>query len=201
MKIDLPLVSYEVEGVDGNIHAFSGCSLVGKFELDVRLVELQDAIADAALEDEADTLPSLYLKNHWVRWLCDRCLALNGISPDWISPDQLDALLCGQVDDAGNVQPGILIQINTPRPASGTASAEPQGLADIIAALSHSEGIQGAIALAQEIPANLLLEIADKRAQQAMPPEAKQQQAFDDWKERKKEQMMARSQGGAHDGA
>jgi hypothetical protein len=127
-------------------------------------------------------------------------LELNGIAPDWISPAQLEALLFGRIDDAGNVVPGILIEINQPKPAPpSTRTAEPQELADIIAALSHGEGIASALELAQTVPANLLLEIAAKRAEQVMPPEQKEQGKFEDWKDRKREQMMARAGGG--DGA
>ena len=76
-----------------------GCSCRGVFEFNDRLSELQSALAEAPKDS---TIHDLYLENERFRFLCDRCLELNAIDPDWIRPHDLAWLLFGHLDADGN---------------------------------------------------------------------------------------------------
>jgi hypothetical protein len=181
LKIDLQ--RYEFEGVDGTIHTFPGCSLVGLFEFQERIAELQQRLRSAA--DDLD-VEQFYRSDLEFRHGVDRCLLLNGIAPHWCNWQIASQLLFA---------PGLLIEINQPpQKARSTVDAEPGTLAELIAGIAQVTGIQDAIELAKTQPAKSLLEIIDAYAEQQKTPEQKQKEGFDDWAERKRKQAEQRRQ-------
>lgn len=186
MFLDLAYQSYEFEGVDGNIHAFSGCSLAGKFEFDRRLVELHDYLSRV---DADDTTALLYRHDKRFRWLVDRCLKLNGVEAHWVNWVMVEQLLfCREVD--GEWRSGWLIEINE---IKGSGKGEPATLADLVALTAQAtNGLTEALTLVESVPAQALLEILTAQAEQAQTPEQKEATSFEDWKERKREQMAKR---------
>lgn len=176
--LDLPLTSYELMGADGQVHRFYGCSLAGKFEFQDRLGEIAIALSTAP---EYLTPEHLYLTDAKFRWLCDRCLELNGIKPDWVNWAMLEALLLA--DEA------VLLTINQPRESAGVVvgNGEPQTLEEIIAILAETEGgFEEAIAVASEYPASTVEGYLDARADLHKTPEQKQKEEVQRWAAKKK---------------
>jgi hypothetical protein len=186
MFLELAYQSYEFEGVDGDIHAFSGCSLAGKFEFDKRLAELQDYLTRV---DSGDTTAVLYRHDRRFRWLVDRCLKLNGIDAHWVNWPMVEQFLfCREVE--GEWKTGWLIEINETK---GSGKGEPVTLAELVALTANAtSGLTEALTLAESVPLQALMDILAAQAEQVKTPEEKEAASFDDWKERKREMMAKR---------
>lgn len=172
-----PLRIYEIEGVNGDIHSFPGCDFVGREEFHQRLVELAEII-DATGSD-----PELLHHTHKrFRWVCDRILALHGIDKSWLNWDLLYGLLFA--DNA------TLVALNRPKGGSQQATgkaAKAQTIGEIIAILSESQGgIEEAIAVLTNYPADLVDEVLDAIANFHQTPEEKQKKEIQQWVEKKK---------------
>lgn len=165
MLLDLPFTSYEFQGADGQIHRFYGCSLIGKFEFVDRLSELAIALDNCP---EYLTPEGLYWSNSRFRYVCDRCLELNGIKAEWVNWAIMEALL---------LKPdGVLVQINTPKAATSPLKVQgkPQTLEEVLAILAEAEGsIQGAIATASQYPSSVVEGVLAARAELHKTPEQK----------------------------
>ena len=172
--LDLDLDSYTFEGVDGEIHTFSGCSLVGFFEFENRLAELQTLLSATA---EVMPVQSLYQSDKRFRWTIDRCLKLNGIEPSWCNWQIVEQML---------FVPGLLRSVNQPKASScggGDDGKEPK-LAEMIAGIAHATGsITEAIELAKTQPLDSLIEIIEAYTTAQLPPEEQHKKGFDEWME------------------
>jgi hypothetical protein len=161
----------------GVIRQTGGCSLVGRFEFGQRLEQLQELLEGLPPEQ---SWAEAYGEGGRFAHVIDRLLELNSIKTDWLTLDMVSALLFGRVGEDGEVLPGWLIELNS---QSGTGS-KPATLAQLIAGLSES--LTEALELAQELPAHLLIDIADARCEMNKTPEqqaeSKKQQIFDELK-------------------
>lgn len=162
----------------GIIRQTGGCSLVGRFEFGQRLEQLQELLEGLPLEQSwADA----YGEGGRFAHVIDRLLELNSIKTDWLTLDMVSALLFGRVGENGEVLSGWLIELNQ---GSGKAGGKPATLAQSIAGLSES--LMEALELAQELPAHLLIDIADARCEMNKTPEqqaeSKKQQIFEELK-------------------
>jgi hypothetical protein len=180
MWIDLALTQYEFEGVDGEIHAFPGCSLVGLFEMEKQLAELQNLMQGANPEVTAEELFQTSVR---FRWIVLRCLQLNGINPNWTNWEIVEQMLFA---------PGILMQINRPK-SSGRSSGGEATLEQLIAGIAHATGsISEAIELAKTQPFQPLLDIVTAYGEAGKTPEQKHDDQFSAWKERKQAEAARR---------
>lgn len=158
-----------------------GCSCRGVFEFNDRLTELQSALAEAP---KNATIHDLYLENERFRFLCDRCLELNAIDPDWIRPHDLAWLLFGHLDADGNVQPSPLQKLNEPAkpryPRRKQASDGPNDFVSMLAAIaSHPDcSPEEALRLADNAPARLILGMLEERAWHSQSAEDKDETKF-----------------------
>jgi hypothetical protein len=169
--IELDLDTYTFEGVDGEIHTFPGCSLVGFFEFEKRLIDLQSLLSDAA---EVMPVQSLYQSDKRFRWTIDRCLKLNGINPDWCNWQIVEQML---------FVPGLLREVNQPKGNSGGEGKAPD-LAELIAGIAHATGsITEAIDLAKTQPINALVDIIEAYTQAQLPHDEQDKKGFDEWME------------------
>jgi hypothetical protein len=172
--IELDLDCYTFEGVDGEIHTFPGCSLVGFFEFESRLQDLQLMLLGAASEMPVQ---ALYLSDRRFRWTVDRCLKLNGIDPTWCNWQIVEQLL---------FTPGLLLQVNTPKSNGDGGTGEPAQMAELIAGIAQATGsISEAIELAKNHPLNAIVEIVEAYTKAQLPPEEQQKQDFEQWKQKR----------------
>jgi hypothetical protein len=157
----------------GIIRQTGGCSLVGRFEFGQRLEQLQELLEglppERAWADE-------YGRDGRFKHVVDRLLELNGLKADWLTLDMVSALLFGRVDEDGNILPGWLVELNQSgtHPCPSQEGIKSSTLAQSIAGLSES--LVEALELVQELPAHLLIDIADARGEMNKTPE---QQAED----------------------
>ncbi len=160
----------------GTIRQTGGCSLIGRFEFGQRLEQLQELLE--GLEPE-QVWADAYGEGGVFAHVIDRLLELNGLQVDWLTLDMVSALLFGRVDEDGNIQSGWLIELNQ---GAGKASDKPATLAESIAGLSES--LVEALELANELPAHLLIDIANARGEMHKTPEQqaedKKRQIFDE---------------------
>jgi hypothetical protein len=170
--IELDLDTYTFEGVDGEIHTFPGCSLVGFFEFENRLIELQSFLLAAS-----DVMPvqSLYQSDRRFRWTIDRCLKLNGIDPSWCNWQIVEQML---------FSPGLLREVNSPKSSGSTPGVSSPTLAELIAGIALSTGsLTEAIELAKSQPLNALVDIIEAQTKAQLPPEEQHQRGFEEWME------------------
>jgi len=194
MHLDITTIEHTFEAADGNIRSFPGCSLGGLIEFQSRYDELQSTI-----EQYADqTITEAYLSDSRVRWLCDRCLKLNGISSHWVTPIMLQQLLFPHENVNGELaESGMLIEVNQLRKKEGGAAVsgddKPLTIAQAIAqtALITNDNIEQAIALVNQMPAQQLIDLMEATAEIRKSPEDKQKDDMDDWKRMKQAQQMA----------
>lgn len=187
--------SLEFECVDGKIRSFRGCSLSGLYEFQFRLAELQRLIL---LAPPDQTLRGLYCGDKHFAWLCNRCLELNGISPDWVNFQQLEQLLFGYTDETGTPQPGYLHQLNAAddTPSKPTPDA-PTTEAKAIALLTHFCSLSEALRLAQDQPAKPLIRLLNAVCDQRTTPEQRQKRRFEIEAARLRAEARAKQFGGA----
>lgn len=167
----MPIGQLEFDSIDsldfkdrfGTLRTIYGCSILGKKEFDDRLLTLKQHL-DAA--DGKTTIGDLYLKDEYFRYNCDRCLALNGIEPDWVNEQILISLLF-----LHNQKPGLLVLLNMPERGAiaqpGEKGATPE---DLVAALwAHTEDLQKAIDIAKsrDYPAKQVAAVMHSRSKLA----------------------------------
>jgi hypothetical protein len=145
----------------GVIREIPTCSLVGRLEFFPRLEAIKQRLEQS---DPNDTWESLYYLDIEFRHHIDTCLKLNGIDPDWLTPDMAAAFLMGRYDvDAQDFVQGWLVQLNTPKtPPKGTAGGEGEDATTVGALLalakSYTPDITDAIKLINDIPAEIALD-------------------------------------------
>jgi hypothetical protein len=169
---------HKLEGVDGEIHAFPGCSLVGLFEFWDLLadIELMMAVApQGALKSE------LYVSEPKFRYAVNRCLELNGIKCEWVSWATVEELLFVRPGP----KEGRLLEINR---MEGDPGGKPVTLPELIGSLSTFEGFEAAVKLASNLPADLVMKVAKARNRAGQPEDKAQ---FDDWAERKRKEFAS----------
>lgn len=153
----------DFEGVDGAIHAIAPCSLAHAQELRARLQTLSKLY-----DPNEGTLEEHYVTDNYFKFLADRCLALCGVDPAWVSLPQLTALLFPHQNHRGEWRRGWLIDLNFHGGAAkeAHAQAKAQTYAEQIAALSVSCGSEeSALRLAAQYPGRTLAEIVEAKSE------------------------------------
>jgi hypothetical protein len=153
----------------GVIRQTGGCSLIGRFEFGQRLEQLQELLEGLPPEQPwADE----YQRGGRFAHVIDRLLELNSLKTEWLTLDMVSSLLFGRVDEEGTILPGWLIELNQPQSTGqGRSTGEPATLAQIVAGLSES--LTEALELAEGLPAQVTIDIADARAEMHKTPEQK----------------------------
>jgi hypothetical protein len=178
--LDLALTTYEFEGVDGLIHTFSGCSLVGMFEFADRVAQVRQILGESSPDMPAS---AIYQSDKRFRWTVDRCLSLNGIQAEWVNWEICQQLL---------FDPGILLQLNQPKQSAKAVGGKAASLPELIAGIAHVTGMAEAIELAKTEPFQAVLDIAHAYGELGKTPEQKQKDDFEDWADRKRAEAEAR---------
>lgn len=141
----------------GKIRTTRGCSIRGGEEFRDRLQQLQHFLDKA---DNRETIQGLYLKDEYFAHVCDRCLELNAIDPDWVNEQILVALLFHH-----DSKPGLLVRLNQPdKPAQpGQRGAT---VHDLVACLwSHTQDLEKALAIAHNYPAKDVIGAMEAKGQ------------------------------------
>lgn len=190
MHLHITTIAHTFESADGNIRSFPGCSLGGLIEFQARYDELQQTIAQYADQ----TITEACVTNSRVRWLCDRCLELNGISSHWVTPLMLQQLLFPHENSNGDLaDSGMLIELNQLRKKEGDRSGHGEDKALTIAeaiaqtALITDGNLEQAIALVNQMPAQQLVDLMDATAELRKTPEDKKKDDFNEWKRKKRD--------------
>lgn len=146
----------------GVIREIATCSLAGRLEFFPRLGQVKERLEQCEPEETWETI---YYTDIGFRHHVDTCLRLNGIDPDWVTPDMAATFLMGRYDvDAEAFVPGWLVQLNTPKtPEKASKSSDNTQSAESIGALlalakSYTPDITDAIKLITEIPAEIALD-------------------------------------------
>lgn len=147
---------------------------MGRFEFSDRLEQIKALLAAAPPES---TWIELYGSNLEFRSVVNRCLELNHLDPDWLTPATVQELLIGR-QEGDSWLPGWLVELNFPTsPTTLNPSPEEPSLAEVLAVLStHCQGLVEAIELAQNVPAAILLDTLAAKAELAKTPEVKAQE-------------------------
>jgi hypothetical protein len=187
MWLDLTLDRHEFEGVDGEVHSFPGMSLAGAREFNERLEQLTALRQD--FPESANT-ELLYRQHKRFRWLVDRCLEINHVSPAWVSWEQTHALLFGGFTDAGEPISPLFVAIQKPVESSGSDTGEPQSLEQVIGILCASMSIKEATEAVQNLTPYQLSEIMKGHADALLTPEERHERAQKQELENAREQML-----------
>ena len=163
-----PLAEFvDRSGVTRSIH---GTSLIGRFEFVDRLEQLTSML-DAAIDGE--TWQDLYLNNRAFANAVDRCLTLNGIDPNWVTPESIEQLLFARFED-GEWKSGWLSELNRRESKSSKGEGIEPTLPNLLALVSLiCDSLSEAINLASDMPSGLLLDVIDARSELLKTPEQK----------------------------
>ena len=123
---------------------------------------MREILADAP---DDTTLTQLYLDHPEFRRHCDRCVELNGIDPEWVSPLLMRWLLF----PADGETPAPLVALNSPYPAKHPPLLGGEPLTTRVELLAALAGVcdgnmADAVALANSAPARDLLAAMQSRA-------------------------------------
>ena len=155
----------------GIVRSIYGCSLIGKFEFIDRQQQIV-AIIDEA--EDTETWQNLYMHNPQFQRAVDRSLELNGINPEWLTPQHIQELLFARQDEAGNWVNGWLIELNTREGTPSKGEAIETTLPNLLALVALScDSLEQAIELASAVPGNLLLDTIEAKANLTRSPEQK----------------------------
>lgn len=187
MWLDISPDLHEFEGVDGNIHSFPGMSVAGVLEFEAHLGAI-DRIKQEFPELDAQ---EHYKSNKYFRYLCDRCLELNGINPAWVGWSQVERLLFGYWDEAAiSAQPPLLISIQRPPSESGRSASEAATLEQIIGSLAAFTDIKTACEMVQNLTPAQLSGILHAKEASLETPEQKLDRTSKEAIANRRQQMM-----------
>jgi hypothetical protein len=163
-----PLAEFvDRSGVTRSIY---GCSLIGRFEFIDRVEQLKTMLDESI---EGETWQDLYLNNRAFATAVDRCLQLNGIDPDWLTPETIEQLLFARHED-GDWKTGWLTELNARVGQPSNGESIESTLPNLLALVSLScDSLNEAIDLATNMPGNLLLDTIEARGDLLKSPEAK----------------------------
>lgn len=173
---------YVFEDCYGQLREIRGCSLTNLDRLKDYLGLLQDAIASYP-EPEAD-FKEIYTTSGYIKNLTDSILNLCGVSPSWVTPDQMVALLHHRTTEDGNFLPGLLIEMNFPSRSSGSGKAVEfkEWLANnivLLVGLGLCKDLGEALDLADRVPSDQLEALILARLHQ-LDPKKKQQEELEE---------------------
>jgi hypothetical protein len=167
----------EFQDRDGIVRPIATCSLIGRFEFNERIEQIQSRLA---LAEAGESWQVLYDRDKRLRFYVDRCLQLNGISPEWVTLEMVEAFLFHRFDEeTDEYLPGWLVELNSPKQAPHKVAPEkPLTLAEILAALSLQTSVSDALEVASSIPAEMVTAISEERnrmmrqAHEGKPPQS-----------------------------
>lgn len=155
----------------GIVRSIYGCSLIGRFEMIDRQTQIKDILDSSP---DSTSWQELYISNTQFRTSIDRCLTLNGLEPDWLTPEMIEQMLFVRLDgDAWKA--GWLTELNA-RESKAVSSGDSieSTLPNMLAYVSLAcESLSEAIELASNIPGNLLLDTIESRGEMMKTPEQK----------------------------
>jgi hypothetical protein len=118
-------------------------------------------VAEGQLRQVGKPLETLYTGDSMFRQLCDRCLELHGLEPDSCSPALVVRLVFEQLPQLNQPERG-----DAETREHGEKVAVREWVYGLIAALMELEGVRGAIAACETVPADLLDGILKARMKQ-----------------------------------
>ena len=167
--LDFPPLA-EFTDRSGATRSIYGCSLIGRFEFIDRQEQIKH-ILDTAADDRS--WQQLYLENPQFSNAVDRCLALNGIDVDWLTPEIMEQLLFARYGD-DEWKAGWLTELNQRESKSTQGATIESTLPNLLALVSlNCESLKEAIDLATNMPGNLLLDTIEARGELTKTPEQK----------------------------
>jgi hypothetical protein len=109
--------------VRGKLVHLYGCSYVHLDEFVARVDKIRTMVQKAEVDDNGEQLSFEWLMSDSVfRQNVERCLELHGLSLEDVSLRHIQSLLLYEVVDS-QLQPGLLVRINTPRSSTEIAEA------------------------------------------------------------------------------
>lgn len=168
--IDFPPLA-EFTDRSGIARAIYGCTLLGRFEFIDRQTQIKDILDSSP---DSTTWQELYISNIQFRVSVDRCLTLNGIDPDWLTPETIEQLLFARLEGE-TWKAGWLTELNTrERKAVSSGQSIESTLPNMLAYVSLAcESLTEAIELATSMPGSLLLDTIEARNEMLKTPEQK----------------------------
>ncbi len=148
--IDFPPLAEFIDR-HGIVREIRGTTIVGRFEFADRMADIQ-SILDASPPSLAWEV--VYRDSPRLQRAIAKALACWGIDSDWLVPSQIEQLLFFRGE-----APGWLIELSKPTQPIPTGNSDDGNLAEAIAAIStHCQSLMEAIDLANNVPADLLLD-------------------------------------------
>jgi len=180
----------EFQDIKGTFRLIRGCSLCDREEFGARLNQLYEILLQAS---DSETIQQLYDQNSHFRHLCNRCLELCNIQPDWLDLNMMSQLLLSD----GEAE-GLLVQLNFPSSKRSIDKEKGATYAELLAALwGNLEDLQKAFDIASQIPAEELIDIIEARskqveeAQMKADPKAQGEALKRKWQEQAKKDLSA----------
>ncbi|WP_016949758.1 hypothetical protein [Anabaena sp. PCC 7108] len=177
----------EFQDIAGEYRLIHGCSLKNRDELRSRLSLLQKFLNNSP---EQETVRSLYDQNKYFQHLCHQCLALSGISLEWIDFGMMLQMLF-PYKTGEKYRQGILVELNFSA-QSDVKSQKGANYEEILAALwSHTGDLQKALEFAGTLPADQLLNIMQARAKQMQDadPQKREKAQQREWQQKAREDL------------
>jgi len=181
----------DFKDIKGTYRTIRQCPLTQREEFRTRLGQLQEQLQQ---RDGSETIAEAFDRDPYFAYLCQECLTLCGIAPNWLSIDMLVTFLFPH-EEEGKIVEGVLVQINFPK-SKRVASDKDKGMnyEELLASLwSYTQDLSKALELAKTVPGSELLGILDARAQQLQDanPEEREKAIKREWQSKAREEMEA----------
>ncbi|MFB2832983.1 hypothetical protein [Floridanema evergladense] len=173
---------YVFEDCFGQLREIRGCPLTKLDQLKDYLALLQDAILNYP-EPEAH-FKEIYNFSGYIKNITNSILNLCGVSPDWVTPDQMVGLVHHRIDSNGDFLPGLLVEMNFPSRSSGGGKAVEfkEWVANnivLLVGLGLCKDLGEALDLADRVPSDQLEALILARLHQ-LDPKAKQKEELEE---------------------
>lgn len=186
------ILSLDIDQLDfqdryGQWQQTRGCSLRGREQFNAYIKRLAEFIESA---DTSLPVADLYNGNEIFRYVCDRCLELNNVDPDWL--DGKGALLTSLLFAHDNGV-GLLIRLNM-LPESSRAkkgNGDGAGVHDITASiLAATNSLKEAMDMMDAPDGKAIIKTIEARSKQLRDAQNRSKNrpvGFDEWKEKRQE--------------
>ncbi len=179
---------FEFQDLQGNFRVARGCPLTKRQELAARLGQIHERLQQSL---EGETLAEAYDRDEYLRHLFHKALNLCGISPNWLDINMMSQFLLSY-EESGEVREGLLIQINFPKGKRKSDNGNSTAYEELLAALwSHTQDLEKALELAENIPAEQLIDILESRSSQIKnsDPQEREKAIKRDWQAKAREDI------------
>jgi hypothetical protein len=153
--LDLPALA-EFEDRFGTVRRIYGPSVLGRYHFADRMADISRLLGEAE-----GSWAKLYTQNPALKAAIDGALECWGLDVQYLAESQIEALLLYRLD--GEVaKSGWLMELLD----NGDGKGKGQTLAETLAAIAtHCQSLQEALELADEVPADLLMEVLKSKAE------------------------------------